>query len=83
MGLHEAFNAPLFVFRHVLGKEFGEVEGVVRAKKRLYVLVVLSRGGGIGWSSASRRPSTCPRSSCTDAACGSSSARSCGCKMSI
>jgi integron integrase len=40
---NQAFNALLFVFRHVLGKEFGEVEGVVRAKKRPYVPVVLSR----------------------------------------
>jgi integron integrase len=40
---NQAFNALLFVFRHVLGKEFGEVEGVVRAKKRPYVPVMLSR----------------------------------------
>jgi hypothetical protein len=40
---NQAFNALLFVFRHVLGKEFGRVEGVVRAKKRPYVPVVLSR----------------------------------------
>ena len=40
---NQAFNALLFVFRHVLGKEFGQVEGVVRAKKRPYVPVVLSR----------------------------------------
>ena len=40
---NQAFNALLFVFRHVLGKEFGKVEGVVRAKSRPYVPVVLSR----------------------------------------
>jgi integrase len=40
---NQAFNALLFIFRHVLGKEFGEVEGVVRAKKRPYVPVVLAR----------------------------------------
>lgn len=40
---NQAFNALLFVFRHVLGREFGQVEGVVRAKKRPYVPVVLSR----------------------------------------
>jgi integron integrase len=40
---NQAFNALLFVFRHVLGKEFGQVDGVVRAKKRPYVPVVLSR----------------------------------------
>jgi integron integrase len=40
---NQAFNALLFVFRHVLGQDFGEVEGVVRAKKRPYVPVVLSR----------------------------------------
>ena len=40
---NQAFNALLFVFRRVLGKEFGQVEGVVRAKKRPYVPVVLSR----------------------------------------
>lgn len=40
---NQAFNALLFVFRHVLGKEFEQVDGVVRAKKRPYVPVVLSR----------------------------------------
>jgi integron integrase len=39
-----AFNSLLFFFRHVLGKEFGKVEGVVRAKRRPYIPVVLSRG---------------------------------------
>ena len=28
-----AFNALLFFFRHVLGKECGKIDGVVRAKK--------------------------------------------------
>ena len=38
-----AFNSILFFFRHVLGKEFGKIEGVVRAKRRPYIPVVLSR----------------------------------------
>jgi integron integrase len=40
---NQAFNALLFFFRHVLGKEFGEIDGVVRAKRRPYIPVVLSR----------------------------------------
>lgn len=40
---NQAFNALLFLFRHVLGKEFGKVDGVVRAKKKPYIPVVLSR----------------------------------------
>jgi len=40
---NQAFNALLFVFRHVLGKEFGKVDGVIRAKRRRYIPVVLSR----------------------------------------
>lgn len=40
---NQAFNALLFLFRHVLEKEFGRVEGVVRAKRRPYIPVVLSR----------------------------------------
>jgi integron integrase len=40
---NQAFNALLFLFRHVLEKEFGKVEGVVRAKRRRYIPVVLSR----------------------------------------
>jgi len=40
---NQAFNALLFLFRHVLEKEFGKVEGVVRAKRRAYIPVVLSR----------------------------------------
>jgi integron integrase len=38
-----AFNSLLFFFRHVLDKDFGKVEGVVRAKRRPYIPVVLSR----------------------------------------
>jgi integron integrase len=40
---NQAFNALLFFYRHVLGKEFGKIEGVVRAKKRPYIPVVLSK----------------------------------------
>ena len=40
---NQAFNALLFLFTHVLEKEFGKVEGVVRAKRKLYIPVVLSR----------------------------------------
>ncbi|WP_200278898.1 tyrosine-type recombinase/integrase [Rhabdochromatium marinum] len=40
---NQAFNALLFLFRHVLGKDFGQVEGVVRAKRKPYIPVVLSR----------------------------------------
>jgi len=38
-----AFNALLFFYRHVLGREFGKIDGVVRAKKRPYIPVVLSK----------------------------------------
>jgi len=40
---NQAFNALLFLFRHVLEKEFEQVEGVVRAKRKIYIPVVLSR----------------------------------------
>jgi site-specific recombinase XerD len=40
---NQAFNALLFFHRHVLKKEFGRVEGFVRAKRKLYIPVVLSR----------------------------------------
>ncbi|MDG4554283.1 MAG: integron integrase [Candidatus Competibacter sp.] len=40
---NQAFNALLFLFGHVLEKEFGKVEGVVRAKRKRYIPVVLSR----------------------------------------
>lgn len=40
---NQAFNALLFLFRHVLEKDFGNVEGVVRAKRKPYIPVVLSR----------------------------------------
>ena len=39
----QAFNALLFFYRHVLRREFGKLDGVVRAKRRPYVPVVLSR----------------------------------------
>ena len=40
---NQAFNALLFFFRHVLGREFGKIDGVVRAKQKPYIPVVLSR----------------------------------------
>ena len=41
---NQAFNALLFLFKNILEKDFGKVEGVVRAKRRAYIPVVLSRG---------------------------------------
>ncbi|WP_456385765.1 integron integrase [Desulfolithobacter sp.] len=40
---NQAFNALLFLFRNVLGKEFGKMDGIVRAKRKPYIPVVLSR----------------------------------------
>ncbi|MBS1212122.1 MAG: integron integrase [Proteobacteria bacterium] len=40
---NQAFNALLFLFKHALEKEFGKVEGVVKAKRTKYIPVVLSR----------------------------------------
>lgn len=40
---NQAFNALLFFIRHVMKKEPGELKDVVRAKRRPYIPVVLSR----------------------------------------
>lgn len=40
---NQAFNSLLFLFRHGLKREFGELRGMPRAKKSLYIPVVLSR----------------------------------------
>ncbi len=40
---NQAFNALLFLFKQVLKKDFGEIKGVTRAKRRPYIPVVLSR----------------------------------------
>lgn len=40
---NQAFNSLLFFFRHVLRRDFGEIDGVVRAKRHRYIPVVLSR----------------------------------------
>jgi integron integrase len=40
---NQAFNSLLFFYRHVLKKEFGKVDGIVRAKRKPYIPVVLSR----------------------------------------
>jgi site-specific recombinase XerD len=40
---NQVLNALLFFYRHVLNKEFGKLEGVVRAKRTPYVPVVFSR----------------------------------------
>jgi integron integrase len=40
---NQAFNGLLFFFRHILKKEFGKIDGVIRAKRKPYIPVVLSR----------------------------------------
>lgn len=40
---NQAFNSILFLFRHGLKREFGELRNVPRAKKSLYIPAVLSR----------------------------------------
>lgn len=40
---NQAFNALLFFFRHVIKNEFGDLKDVVRAKRKPYIPVVLSR----------------------------------------
>ena len=40
---NQAFNALLFLFRHVLKKDFGDHRDVPRAKRSRYIPVVLSR----------------------------------------
>ncbi len=40
---NQAFNSLLFLFRHGLKREFGELRDVPRAKKSLYIPAVLSR----------------------------------------
>ncbi|MFC1885004.1 integron integrase [Thermodesulfobacteriota bacterium] len=40
---NQAFNSLLFFYRHILKREFGKIDGVVRAKRKPYIPVVLSR----------------------------------------
>ncbi|MGD0844601.1 MAG: integron integrase [Geobacteraceae bacterium] len=40
---NQVFNSLLFLYRHGLKREFGELRGVPRAKKSLYIPTVLSR----------------------------------------
>jgi len=40
---NQAFNALLFVFRHIFKKDFGDHRDIPRAKKTKYIPVVLSR----------------------------------------
>jgi integron integrase len=40
---NQAFNALLFLYRHALKREFGDLRDVPRAKKSRYIPVVLSR----------------------------------------
>jgi hypothetical protein len=40
---NQAFNSLLFLYRHALKREFGEMRDVPRAKKSLYIPMVLSR----------------------------------------
>jgi integron integrase len=39
---NQAFNALLFLFRHVFKQEFDAAEGIVRARRKRYIPVVLS-----------------------------------------
>jgi site-specific recombinase XerD len=40
---NQAFNALLFLFRHVLKKDFGDHQDIPRARRTKYIPVVLSR----------------------------------------
>ena len=40
---NQAMNSILFMFRHVTKKEFGDIRGAVRAKRKPYIPVVISR----------------------------------------
>jgi site-specific recombinase XerD len=40
---NQAFNALLFLYRHILKKDFGDHKDIPRAKKSKYIPVVLSR----------------------------------------
>jgi integron integrase len=40
---NQAFNALLFLYRHILKKDFGEHKDIPRAKKSRYIPIVLSR----------------------------------------
>ncbi len=40
---NQALNAVLFLFRHIIKKEFGDLQGTVRAKRKPHIPVVLSR----------------------------------------
>lgn len=40
---NQAFNALLFLYRHILKKDFGEHKDIPRAKKSKYIPIVLSR----------------------------------------
>ncbi len=40
---NQAFNALLYFFRHVLKKEFGKVDGVVRARRKRTIPIILTR----------------------------------------
>lgn len=40
---NQAFNALLYLFRNVFHQEFGKINGIVRAKRKPYIPVVLSR----------------------------------------
>ncbi|MCP5061386.1 MAG: integron integrase [Ignavibacteriae bacterium] len=42
---NQAFNSLLFLFRHILKKELGELKNVVRPKRKIYIPVVLSKKG--------------------------------------
>ena len=40
---NQALNSVLFMFRHIIKVEFGDLKGTVRAKRKPYIPVVLSR----------------------------------------
>jgi site-specific recombinase XerD len=40
---NQALNSVLFMFRHIIKVEFGDLKGTVRAKRKPYIPVVMSR----------------------------------------
>jgi site-specific recombinase XerD len=81
----QALSAILFLYRHVLHREVGELAGLVRARKPARLPVVLSREEVCALLEQLRRTdeqSWLSRRCCTGPACASTSACACACSTS-
>ena len=79
----QALSALLFLYRHVLGREIGALEGLIHARKSRHLPVVMTREEVKGVLAISQGTNGSWQACCIEPGCGCWSAFACGSKTWI